>query len=122
MSTASLLEVAWTALALVGVSVSALNGWDAIADLQLLKAQSRNGSALVIAKGIVRNEAIRLVTQSAFLTIGVIAMVLRNVDPYSGSRFFLAALFIAAEAGLVYASIADRRDAKYLLAVPKEDI
>lgn len=113
---ASRLELLWTTLAIVGVTMSVRGLWDAYTDAVTLKASGRNGDGRIIAHQVFRNEGVRLVMLVAFVAIGLAAMGLPN-QPADPRRAFVAIGFLTMEVVLVYGTFADRRDTKKLLAV-----
>lgn len=110
-------EVAWTAIALIGLGFSWMGYMDARVDLHYLEALGRNGARRIIAKANIRAELTRLLAQAGFAAIGVITMTLPNE---TGDRLgiragVLALILIAVEVRLVFDSVADRSVRKTLL-------
>lgn len=73
------IEIVWTLIALVGVSFAFFNLIEAIRDLEALKAIGDADGRRMIAWLTIRLETTRVVIQSIFILIGILAMTI--VDP-----------------------------------------
>lgn len=108
--TASLLEIIWTAVALVGIGIAGLARHDASSDFSSLKKRGlAEGIRAITAQTNVRNETIRFVLLAIFAVVGTSAMAIPNdPDVYSFPRVMIAVGLLFGEALIVYATIKDR--------------
>lgn len=98
-------------LACIGIlshSKGTREGW---LDLKALAVTKANGPRRRVAVGNIRNEVIRLVKQSLFLAVGIVAMNLPS-PMFTAAGLFSRSVFILAEILMVYASIAQNLDRK----------
>lgn len=106
----TVIEVAWTLLALVGIWLAYLNGIESYRDLESLGG--RQNGRRTIAVGNFRREVVRGLIQIAWLLIGLVALVTPNrTDAVSP----LALLLVLTSAGMTLNSWMDRRDRVYLM-------
>lgn len=105
------IELIWTALALVGLAVSAENGWEALRDLRAL-GNPTNGRR-ILAYGHVRREAIRIMVFGLYLVIGIMAGL---TPARPGAQLsVVAAILVFTSLALILNSLLDRRDRRDLL-------
>ena len=106
----TVLEIAWTALAVLGVYLSVLNSLESWRDYQALMGK-QNGRR-TIAIGNIRREVVRVTISGLWLVIGAFAIVAPNrteeINP-------VAVVLVATSAGMALNSYLDRRDRLYLM-------
>lgn len=117
--TIGVLELIWTTIGLITFVVSVYALWNAVGDMRLLKRVGRNGIRTLIARGNIRREISRVITQGVFVTIGFWAMIQPPTgdDESIARRFFIAGLFILAEISLAISSLADQRQRHQVIAI-----
>lgn len=103
----TIIEIVWTALALVGFYFASLNAREALEDYQALGG--RQNGRRTIALNTIRREAVRMLIALDFLAIGVMALF--DVTP----REVIALGLLLASAGHTVNSYLDRRERLYLL-------
>lgn len=128
IGTATLLEMFWTLTGLVGLLINLWALDDAIADLRWQDAlpvpqhdaELRASRARVrIARGNVRDEALRAAIQLVFMLVGIVAMASAPVDPVRPApplQWIVTGAIVAAQVMLVTKSIEARRDRQWIIA------
>ena len=102
------LELAWTALAIYGLRLSYLNGVESYRDFQALGGK-QNGRR-TIAVGNLRREIVRGLIHTAWMGIGVMALLSPDRGFSAG-----AVILVLTAAGMDLNSALDRRDRLYLM-------
>lgn len=116
MGNASLLEILWTSIAIVGAVYSVGNLVEARRDFAALMQSGHNGILKLLANQQRRNQAERTILLCGFATIGVLACGFPNTPgPYTPARVVMASLFIALELRVTYGSWADHEDRQDLM-------
>lgn len=117
--TANPVEICWTAVALVGLIITAWALVDAVADLHYLQALGLNGAREIVARGSARNETFRVVIHALLFLIGIVSMLTgpANPDrPVTPPGIVVGAGFCAVVVLLVVKSGMDRRDRHRVIA------
>lgn len=97
------IEILWTFISLVGLLFAAHNLREAGRDKEaVFSADIPNGRAKIAATAV-KAETARVIKQSLFLIIGVLAMILPGMD-YSGLSFRIVLINILVRWGLILAS------------------
>jgi hypothetical protein len=76
MITASPLEIAWSAVMLLGAVFQAIHVWRAVGNYRTARDNGGTRAMLLLARQKIRNHVVRLVILAAFLLIGVVSMLL----------------------------------------------
>lgn len=127
---ATWLEIFWTFTGLLGLAVCIWAHYDAIGDLRWTEVRPRSESeedwvrdqiaAEIIARGNVRDEALRVLIFLCFIGIGVLVMAHTPAREGSGVTLrgiIFAILMMAAQIFLVSKAIFNRYDRKRLIAL-----
>lgn len=109
----SILELLWTAIAVVAIFVSGFNLYEAHRDIKAL-GPIRNGRHR-IAIGNARREAIRILVSTANLGLGVLAGLIPAPASVNPTSIIFSAVFIGTSALLAFNSFLDRADRRYLI-------
>lgn len=104
----SWLEIAWTTVAAIGALYSCMLLGEVIADLRAVGTIHPRNGRHKMARGAVRQEAIRLSLHLTFVLIGLAAMSLQN-QPIEGARVFVNAALIAVAAVQALGSYLDKQ-------------
>lgn len=113
---ASILEVAWTLVGIVGVAFTAGLLRECVGDLRALKGAPtyvEGGARHIVARQHIRNMAQRLAMLTAFVVIGVALMLTPPPSQHAGpsrAAAILAGVFLFVEFTIVGGSIQDRND------------
>lgn len=117
--TTSVLELAWTMLASVGL-YSAWWLWrDAVRSRHYWELQGMNGAVAITTRTSARSSAVRTLTQGVFLLVGLMSMSLPPRSQAIAEPHWILALpalgFIVVSVALVVDSILSRRDRERLV-------
>jgi hypothetical protein len=108
-ATVSLLEIAWTLAAIVGVCIAIVNCVDANGDLRVLRESGRNGAIKVAAEGELSDQRIILLALVCKFLMGLVAMTSLPGRAPSGdlswATIFIPVLMITVALALIYLSI-----------------
>lgn len=125
---ATWLEIVWTTTGILGFAVCIWAHYDAVADWHWVQSRAldldpadddarRNQQAgELIARGNVRDEALRAVIQALFVIIGIAAMTSSSGNA-TRSGVVVAACLITAQLILVTKSLLGRRDRRRVIAI-----
>ena len=116
VGTASLLEIAWTLAALIGLIVTLANVSEGMRDL-MLGLTGRGGPLVpVVAWNNVRNEIVLASVLTGFMMIGIVAMNTPNHAPSGDDvgQVLAATILIGLEILIVVNSFLNRRDRQVL--------
>lgn len=114
-------EIAGTTTVVFGLLATLWGLWDAVGDLRFLHANKLNGQRVLVARGNLRNEAVRAVMLLMFSGVGGLALVTPPgpeivaeprealLDALSGAGFMLAGTL------LTFSSVVDRLDRRKLI-------
>jgi hypothetical protein len=115
----SILEAIWTIAAMIGLMVQVVLLASAIGDLNALKRTQQNGERRIIAWQNIRNEAVRLILQSVFVWIGLVASSLPPRMPSRGggvlTSVIIPLIYISVVVMISASSILDFRDRRTLV-------
>lgn len=115
LGTATVVEVVWTAVGMVGMILHAVMAMIAAGDLQHWLADGGDDRGRIAGGGNIRREILSAAVQLCFVQVGVAAMLTPpnpNVSAYSGAGLGI----IVAELLLITNSLADHRTRHALLA------
>lgn len=94
VGTASFLEIFWTVVCALGAGICARLLAAAIGDLRFLRANHINGDRSLVALDVIVSKAIYASVQTAFVLIGVVAML--TPSPHASGRPTVAAIVTTA--------------------------
>lgn len=101
----AVIELIWTVIGLVGLSVNYLNWQDARKDLRLLNILKKNGWMKRIAKSNIGSNRWRCITNIAVMTAGIVTMTQKPLKPASPVTvpgiIITAALFVVVIASII---------------------
>lgn len=115
----SLIEILWTAFALIGMGLSFYSLRDAIGDRKkVLDVGVEKDDVLnILANGSVRVERVFFSIQSVFAFVGFMAMTLPNTGPSTDlPRFILALSLLGGEWGIAWNTLQNRLDRRRILS------
>lgn len=119
---ASVPEIVWTLVTLIGFGVTLWGLWDAVGDLDYVRQHGLNGTRKLVAWSNVRAEAVGAAVLGLFASVGVVALF-TPPRPDSGAAGLPAfyPLYVAAAASLaavllVLQSLLNRRDRTLVIA------
>lgn len=92
-ASASVSEVVWTVLVLIGLGANSVGLWRAVVDERDRRREGLNGARAYVLHGHVLHAVAQVTTQLLFLVAGAIALV---TEPTAVSRFYLSLALIAA--------------------------
>lgn len=115
---ATIIEIIWTLVTLIGVVANAWGCFDAIADKRWLKRVGLNGRRKTVARWHVMLNGALTWVQLAFLTAGVTACFSENTATGNTrvARIIVQLLFLSSEPVLVFIAVAAHRYRARLLA------
>lgn len=116
------IEALWTLVAVLGIYFSTRNVIDGLQDLKVLRLTNGIETQIlrVTAFGATRRDSLRLVIQTIFAAIGILAGIAPNNPNPSLLGIFVGFVFILASGMLTASSIFDNGDRKTLIRLGKE--
>lgn len=119
----SLVEIAWTAIAIIGVHFSAKNIRDGRADLKALRLV-QDGTVQwrvlhIAAFGNIRRDIFRFIIQFGFMIIGLLAGGIPASDSITPIGFAFQAILLGGSLFLTISAILDSRDRTRLIKLGK---
>jgi hypothetical protein len=97
------IEILWTLIALVGLFFALFNLREASRDKEAIKSLGDTNGRIKIAKASFKSEITRVIKQTIFLFIGILAMTLPGVE-YTGIPLSQILINVAIRWGLITAS------------------
>lgn len=86
LHTVQYIELAWTAIAVWGMTFSLLNLWNARKDRMYQRAAGENGVLELFTTGTLATETLRLIKEVGIFAVGVAAMLVEPTHPSPDER------------------------------------
>lgn len=110
MTPLAVLEILWTVFAVIGVGFSLYNLFDVLTDMKVLSRSNMNGLRMLVARGNIRGEAVRLFILVFFCIMGFVFVTTPNAPEttVSVSSWIVRIGAISINAATLYNTVADR--------------
>ena len=120
---AETIEIAWTALAVVGALIALWGVYTAIVQINLAKRSKTNGARLMVARATGQRETLRVITQVLFGISGYMAMMRPNspTPPGIPSRLVIVVLLMGGAFFTVLQSLLDQLNRRRLISYLEEN-
>lgn len=99
------IEILWTIVALIGAIFSIHNLREALKDYRALTLTAKTNGRGTIARFNLKSESVRLIIQTIFFTIGILAMLIPGGDYPPGTETLLIVVGAIVRWGIILSSV-----------------